>query len=69
MNIGFLSFSKHCNESISFHWMFTQEPFTVNFNANLKLFLRLSNCTSVGEKYCGDYQDAWNVREKKEKEK
>jgi hypothetical protein len=24
--------------------------FNVNFNANLKLFLRLSNCASVGEK-------------------
>ena len=27
-----------------------QEPFNVNFNANLKLFLRLSHCASVGEK-------------------
>jgi hypothetical protein len=26
------------------------EPFNVNFNANLKLFLRLSNCASVSEK-------------------
>jgi hypothetical protein len=26
------------------------ELFNVNFNANLKLFLRLSNCASVGEK-------------------
>jgi len=26
------------------------EAFNVNFNANLKLFLRLSNCASVGEK-------------------
>jgi len=24
--------------------------FNVNFNANIKLFLRLSNCASVGEK-------------------
>ena len=24
--------------------------FNVNFNANLKLFLRLSNCASLGEK-------------------
>jgi hypothetical protein len=28
--------------------------FSVNFNANLKLFLRLSNCASVGEKNCDD---------------
>jgi len=27
-----------------------QQLFNVNFNANLKLFLRLSNCASVGEK-------------------
>ena len=27
-----------------------QELFNVNFNANLKLFLRLSNCASVGGK-------------------
>jgi len=27
-----------------------QELFSVNFNANLKLFLRLYNCASVGEK-------------------
>jgi hypothetical protein len=26
------------------------EPFNGNFNANTKLFLRLSNCESVGEK-------------------
>jgi len=26
------------------------ELFNVNFNANSKLFLRLSNCASVGEK-------------------
>jgi len=26
------------------------ELFNINFNANLKLFLRLSNCASVGEK-------------------
>jgi hypothetical protein len=26
------------------------ELFNVNFNADLKLFLRLSNCASVGEK-------------------
>jgi hypothetical protein len=30
----------------------------VNFNANLKLFLRLSNCASVGEKDFDNYQDA-----------
>jgi hypothetical protein len=28
----------------------TLELFKVNFNANLKLFLRLSNCATVGEK-------------------
>jgi hypothetical protein len=27
-----------------------QELFNVNFNANLKLFLRLSSCASVGDK-------------------
>jgi hypothetical protein len=31
-----------------------QETFTVNFNENLKLFLRLSNCASVGEKTFDD---------------
>jgi len=30
----------------------------VNFNANLKLFLRLSNCASVGEENFDNYQDA-----------
>jgi len=35
--------------------------------ANFWLFLRLSNCASVGEKN-SDYQDAWNVCEKKKKE-
>jgi len=35
------------------------ELFNVNFNANLKLFLRISNCASVGEKKNFDnYQDA-----------
>jgi len=35
------------------------------FNANLKLFLRLSNCASVGEKNLDNYQDARYVCEKK----
>ena len=39
------------------------EPFNVNFNANLKLFLRLSNCASVGEKNFDNYQDARYVCE------
>jgi hypothetical protein len=34
------------------------EFFNVNFNANLELFLRLSNCASVGEKNFDSYQDA-----------
>jgi hypothetical protein len=33
------------------------ELFIVNFNANLKLFLRLSNCVSVGEKNFDYYQE------------
>ena len=37
--------------------------FNVNFNANLKLFLRLSNCASVDEKNFDNYQDARYVRE------
>ena len=41
------------------------ELFNVNFNANLKLFLRLSNCALVGEKNFDNYQDARYVREKK----
>jgi len=41
------------------------ELFNVNFNANLKLFLRLSNCASVGEKNFDNYQDARHVRDKK----
>ena len=39
----------------------------VNFNANLKLFLRLSNCASVGEKNFDDCQEARYVRGKKKK--
>ena len=35
------------------------------FNANLKLFLKLSNCASVGKKNFDNYQDALYVREKK----
>jgi hypothetical protein len=34
------------------------ELFNVNFNADLILFLRLSNCASVGEKNFDNYQDA-----------
>jgi hypothetical protein len=38
------------------------QPFNVNFNANLKLFLRLSNCASVGEKNFDNCQDAAAAR-------
>ena len=43
------------------------EPFNVNSNANLNLFLRLPNCASVGEKNFDNYQDARYVRERKRK--
>jgi hypothetical protein len=33
------------------------EPFNFNFNADLKLFLSLSNCASVGEKNSDNSQD------------
>jgi len=36
----------------------TKVLFNVNFTANLTLFLRLSNCASVSEKYFDNYQDA-----------
>jgi hypothetical protein len=39
----------------------------VNFNANLKLFLRLFNCSSVGEKNFDNYQDAWYTTGKNKK--
>jgi hypothetical protein len=42
-----------------------QELFNVNFNANFKLFLRLSNCVSVGEENFDNYQDARYVCGKK----
>jgi hypothetical protein len=40
------------------------ELFNVNFNADLILFLRLSNCASVGKKNFDNYQDARFVCEK-----
>jgi CRISPR/Cas system-associated endoribonuclease Cas2 len=39
----------HVNYSY-YHLIVASYIFNVNFNANLKLFLRLSNCASVGEK-------------------
>ena len=33
-----------------FHTEMCRGPFDINFNANLKLLLRVSNCASVGEK-------------------
>jgi hypothetical protein len=39
------------------------ELFNVNFNANLKLFIRISNCASVGEKNFDNYQDSRYVGE------
>jgi len=41
-----------------------EELFNVNFNANLKLFLKLSNCASVGGKNFDNYQDTRYVPEK-----
>jgi hypothetical protein len=41
----------------------TCRSFYVNFNANLKLILRLSNFALVGEKNFDTYQDARYVRE------
>ena len=41
--------------------------FIVNFNANLKLFLRQSNCASVGGKNFDNYQDERQVRGKNSK--
>jgi hypothetical protein len=45
-----------------FHTETCSSYFNVNFNANLKLFLRLSNCASVGGKNFDNYQDARYVR-------
>jgi uncharacterized membrane protein len=40
-----------CSLMMVFHTEECRSFSNINFNANLKLFLRLSNCASVGEKY------------------
>jgi hypothetical protein len=52
-----------CSLMMVFHTETCRSFLNVNFNANFILFLRLLNCTSVGEKDFDNYQDARHARE------